>query len=141
MREDGSTPTHAQRILRVHGTVLAIGACVFVAQVLAGRFASVGVFSFLHDEPRATLGFLEGFLLAAVIGLMLREASRLADTTRWHVLAALTHGILAVANVTQWSFFVGLAATVPGAVATVVHVALAALELVMARRASRANAR
>jgi hypothetical protein len=124
----------------VHGTVLAIGACVFVAQVLAGRFAAVGVFSFLNEDPRATQGFLEGFGLAAVIGLMLREASGLRDTTRWNLLAALTHVILAVVNVTQWSFFVGLGATVPGGIATAAHVALAALELVMARRSRTAAA-
>jgi len=109
------------------------------ATVLVGRIYAVGLFRFMHQNPIASIGFFEAFLLVAVIGLFLREASTLAVTWRWNVLAAVVHVVCATINVTHWSFYGVNDVEVLGAVATVAHIAVAALELTMARR-SRAAA-
>ncbi len=129
-----STEPLENRTLRIHGTVLCVGSSAFVAAVLAGRFAAVGPLRFLHEVPIASIGFLEAFLLATIVGLFLRQASTLVITWPWSVLAAVTHIVLATVNVTHWGFYRGIDAELPGAIATAVHVALAGLELAMARR-------
>lgn len=122
------------RVLRVHGTVLCIASTGFVGAVLGGRFTGIGPFSFLRETPLASIGFLEAFLLAAVVGLFLRQAATLTRTWPSSVLAAVVHLALGTVNITHWDFFRATDGEVPGAIATVVHFALAGLELAMARR-------
>jgi hypothetical protein len=106
----------------------------FVAQVLVGRFEGHGAFRFLRDAPLMSIGFLEAFALATVVGLCLRVAAAAEITWPFNALAALTHAILMTVNVTHWGFYRMIDAEFPGVIATAMHGVLVVVELAAARR-------
>jgi hypothetical protein len=113
----------------------------FVATLLVGRFQGVGPFHFLKPIPLASIGFTEGFLLVSLLGLCFWQASKLEVIWQWNLLAGGVHAILAVVNLTHWSFYSDVGGEVMGAVATAVHFVMIGVEGTMARRAWTATSR
>jgi hypothetical protein len=88
---------------------------------LLSHFLGVGPLAGKFLDSPYTIGFFEAHGLAALIGVMMFNASLGKPKRSWHLYAMSVHLLLGGANLLFWDSFVRLGFVVPGIVATVFH--------------------
>jgi hypothetical protein len=108
-------------ILRVNAVFLLVVGLAQAVFELLGHFLGVGPLAGRFTTSLYTIGFFEAHCLAALIGLMMFNASLGKPKRFWHLYAISVHLLLGGANLLFWDSFVRLDFVVPGIVATVFH--------------------
>jgi len=111
--------------------LLAVGLVSAIAELMS-HFWGNGLHGARFFESPYTLGFFEAHGLALLVGLLLmRAANRNAKEQRfWHGFAATIHLFLGGSNLLYWISFVALDFVAQGAIVTIIHGLLIALQLV-----------
>ena len=80
------------RLLRVHGTILALVALGSAAATTIGRMIGTGPFGFMKQTPMVWVGLTQAYLLMTIIAVLLILGSGQVNTRKRHVVGALAHG-------------------------------------------------
>jgi hypothetical protein len=86
-----STHTFRQRLLRIHGTILALVALASAVATTVGWMTGTGVFGFMQQNPMVWVGLIQAYLLMTIIAGLLVIGSGQANPRRWNVVGALAH--------------------------------------------------
>ena len=75
--------TFRRRLLRCHGTILAIVALAAAGATTGGRITGTGPFGFMHQNPWAWVGLVQAYLLITIIAtlLVLESSSEASSST------------------------------------------------------------
>jgi hypothetical protein len=124
-----SAERFGKTLLLINGIVLAGVAFVQAIFDLSGAFLDLGpTASALHLNPDA-IGYFEAHALALLAAVVIL-AHRNAPHAGWHWFAAAVHLVLGAANLLFWTSFTSYGLTPMGIVATGMHAAFVALNLV-----------
>jgi hypothetical protein len=80
-----------RKLLRIHGTILTLVALAAAVATTIGFITGTGPFGFMQQNPMVWVMAVQGYLLMAIIAVLLILSSNHADTRKWHVVGALAH--------------------------------------------------
>jgi hypothetical protein len=83
--------TFRRRLLRVHGTLLALVALASAVATTIGWMTGNGPFGFMQENPMVWVGLIQAYLLMTIIAVLLILGSAQADARKWNVVGALAH--------------------------------------------------
>jgi hypothetical protein len=83
--------TFRRRLLRIHGTILALVASGSAVATTIGWRTGTGLFGFMHQIPMVWVGLIQAYLLMTIIAVLLVLGSGDANPRRWNVVGALAH--------------------------------------------------
>jgi hypothetical protein len=114
-------------LLRANALYLLVAAAGGLCTDLAGAFLGYGPFAkVLSAAPDVAIGFVEAHGLALIIGCLLWQAE---PVRKWHLTAAMVHGLLGISNLTFWQLFIATDMLAMGYVTTFLHGLFFALQL------------
>jgi hypothetical protein len=94
----------ARSLLRWHGILLiALGVGNAVASYLATKWPLPGPFFFLSHDPFPEVGFLQAYLLAALVGVTLLLGSRIERFYVFDLVGLAMHTIPPLTLILMWS--------------------------------------
>jgi hypothetical protein len=91
MIQPSAMATFRRRLLRVHGSVLALVALASAVATTLGRINGLGPFGFMKQNPMSWVGLIQAYLLMAIIAMLLVIGSRESNPRKWNVVGALAH--------------------------------------------------
>jgi hypothetical protein len=83
--------TFRRRLLRIHGTILALVALAAAVATTIARITGTGPFGFMQQNPMAWVGLFQSYLLMTIIAVLLLLGSGQANARKWDVVGALAH--------------------------------------------------
>lgn len=83
--------TFRRRLLRVHGTSLALVALGSAVATTFGWTTGTGPFGFMQQNPMVWVGLIQAYLLMTMIAVLLIVGSGGVNARRWNVVGALAH--------------------------------------------------
>ena len=94
----------ARTLLRWHGiSLITLGLANATASYLATRYPLPGPFAFLALDPFPEVGFLQAYLLAALVGVTLLLGSRLERFVVFDLVGLAMHAIPPLTLVLMWT--------------------------------------
>jgi hypothetical protein len=115
-------------LLRANALFLMLASSFGLIADVIGGLAGVGPqATVLALAPHAAVGFVEAHGLALILSVMLWRGT---STRSWHFAALSIEGLLGVANIACWQYFVVSNALAGGYIVTVVHLGFAAAHAV-----------
>jgi hypothetical protein len=116
-----------QALLRTNALYLLVAATGGMCADLAGAFVGYGPLAkVLVAAPDAAIGFVEAHGLALIFGCLLWHAE---PSRKWHLTAAMIHGLLGTANIAFWQLFITTDTLPMGYVTTSLHALFFTLQL------------
>jgi hypothetical protein len=125
-------PTFRRRLLRIHGTILALVALGSAVATTIGRMTGAGPFGFMRQNPMVWVGLIQAYLLMTIIAVLLVLGSSQAKARKWNVVGALAHCPPLVAALSSLAVFKSMNALGIVRVAIAFHVVWLCLETVAA---------
>ena len=82
-RPTSSIATFRRRLLRIHGTILALVALGSAVATTIGWKTGTGPFGFMQSNPMVWVGLIQAYLLMTIIAVLLVLGSGQADARKW----------------------------------------------------------
>ena len=126
-------------VLRANAAYLGIAAVVsfFTLDLRAVLFNQGPERILLGDSTLAAIGFIEAHGLALILAIVFWSV---APARFWHAIAAATSSLLGICNLTFWEGFVISDSVAMGVVATSLHLAFGATQIVLAATSTASRA-
>ena len=102
--------TFRRRLLRIHGTILAVVALGSAVATTIGRITGSGLFGFMQKDPMVWVGLIQAYLLMMIIAVLLILGSDQADSRKWNVVGALAHCAPLIAALSSLDVFESMGA-------------------------------
>jgi hypothetical protein len=131
-RSASGIATFRRWLLRIHGTILALGALGSAVATTVGWKTGNGLFGFMHQNPMVWVGLIQAYLLMAIIAVLLVLGSGQAKARRWNVVGALAHCAPLIAALSSLDVFESMGALGMVRVAITFHLVWLCLEAVAA---------
>src|SRR3979490_3042249 len=117
-----------RRLLRVHGTILALVALSSAVATTIGWMTGIGLFGFMRQNPMVWVGLIQAYLLMTIIAVLLVLGSDHANSRKWHVVGALAHCAPLIAALSSLDVFEAMGALGIVRVAIAFHIVWLCLE-------------
>jgi hypothetical protein len=75
--------TFRRRLLRIHGTILALVALSSAVATTIGWMTGTGLFGFMQKNPMVWVGLIQAYLLMTIIAVLLVLGSDQANSRKW----------------------------------------------------------
>ena len=84
-------PSFRRRLLKTHGSILALVALAAAVATTWGWKTGSGPFGFMQRDPMVWVGLIQAYLLMTIIAVLLITGSTEAKARKWNVVGALAH--------------------------------------------------
>ena len=122
-----SFPTR-RLLLRANALFLILASSFALVADISGSFAGTGPQATVFAQtPLAAVGFVEAHGLALILAVLLWRGT---PTRTWHFTGLSMEGLLGIANIACWEYFVVSNAVAGGYIVTVIHLTFAAAHAV-----------
>jgi hypothetical protein len=105
-----SIATFRRRLLRIHGTILAVVALGSAVTTTIGRITGTGLFGFMQQNPMVWVGLIQAYLLMTIIAVLLVLGSGQPNARKWNLVGALAHGAPLIAALSSLDVFESMGA-------------------------------
>jgi hypothetical protein len=120
--------TFRRRLLRVHGTILALVALGSAVATTVGWMTGAGPFGFMQQNPLVWVGLIQAYLLMTIIAGLLILGSAEANPRQWNIVGALAHCPPLIAAISSFDVFESMGALAIARVSVAFHVSWLCLE-------------
>ena len=124
--------TFRRRLLRIHGTILALVALGSAVTTTIGRITGSGLFGFMQKDPMVWVGLIQAYLLMTIIAVLLILGSDQADSRKWNVVGAVAHCPPLIAALSSLDVFESMGALGIVRVSIAFHISWLCLETLAA---------
>jgi hypothetical protein len=131
--------TFRRRLLRIHGTILALVALGSAVATTLGWMSGVGIFGFMRQNPMVWVGLIQAYLLMTIIAVLLVLGAGQANPRKWNVVGALAHCPPLIAALSSLDVFESMGALGLVRVAIAFHIFWLCLETIAALYPDRAT--
>src|SRR6266550_3197748 len=99
-----------RRLLRIHGTTLALVALGSAVATTRGWMTGAGLFGFMQQNPMVWVGLIQAYLLMTIIAVLLVLGSGQPHARKWNVVGALAHCPPLIAALSSFAVFKSMGA-------------------------------